>query len=415
MLSRREAVAAALGAAAGAIGLAGRAAAAPLHPFRRGIGVHELLNWAATDPADRRRYAWPPFVGGSFEFDRKLFTALRSAGFDFVRVTVDPGPFLQATADQRAAVDAVLVDRVQRLLALDLGVIVNIHPNSQTGADVPRRLLAEDGPVASGFATALASIAAALAPLSRRAVALEPFNEPDIAYDAAGIARWSRLQGRWHDLVRAKAPDLAIVLTGGRGGNAAGLMDLDATRYRDSRVLWTFHYYLPYTFTHQGIETEGGGSQFWRYFSGLPYPALPSLEQATWARVRARIEQDASLDLVRRVETRLYARRELAAYFASGAGPAVIAADFAAVARWAARNSVDPANILLGEFGVTRGETGAEEADRKAWLSDVRSAAERLGFAWCLWVATGSGGMAIVDDGSRVDRATLVALGLAAA
>jgi hypothetical protein len=45
----------------------------------------------------------------------------------------------------------------------------------------------------------------------------------------------------------------------------------------------------------------------------------------------------------------------------------------------------------------------------------VRGTAERLGFAWCVWVATGSGGMAIVDDGYRVDRATLVALGLAAA
>jgi hypothetical protein len=414
MLSRREAVAAALGAAAGAIGFARPAAPAAAHPYRRGIGVHELLNWAELDPADRRRYAWPPFVGGSFDFDRRLFAALRSAGFDFVRVTVDPGPFLQATAEQRAAIDAVLVDRVQRLLALDLGVIVNIHPNTQTGADVPSRLLAETGSIASDFATVLGSIASALAPLSRRAVAFEPFNEPD-AYGTAGVARWSRLQGRWHDLIRARAPDLTIVLTGGRGGNAAGLMDIDATRYRDSRVLWTFHYYQPHIFTHQGIESEGGSTQLWRYFSKLPYPALPGLEQATWARVRARIEQDTSLDLVRRVETRLYARRELSSYFASGAGPAVIAADFAAVAKWATRNGVEPANILLGEFGVTRGETGAEEADRKAWLFDVRSASERLGFAWSVWTATGAGGMAIVDDDHRIDPATLVALGLAAA
>ena len=93
-----------------------------------------------------------------------------------------------------------------------------------------------------------------------------------------------------------------------------------------------------------------------------------------------------------------------------------IAEDFAAVARWARRESVSPDRIILGEFGCVAAQAeGPPGASRLHWLSAVRRAAEAEGFGWAYWLYYGPGGMQLVRGGGReLDVATLVALGLAA-
>ena len=74
----------------------------------------------------------------------------------------------------------------------------------------------------------------------------------------------------------------------------------------------------------------------------------------------------------------------------------------------------------MGEFGAyhLRNETPAARAARLAWLASVRSAAERHGFGWAIWVLLdGSnpyGDIGILAPGATtgIDPGVIRALGL---
>src|ERR1051325_4938307 len=60
--------------------------------FRRGIGVAHAFGWA--DVQTDGSYVDPPFSAPRFQFSADQRQAIRAAGFDFVRLVVDVGPFL---------------------------------------------------------------------------------------------------------------------------------------------------------------------------------------------------------------------------------------------------------------------------------------------------------------------------------
>jgi endoglucanase len=99
----------------------------------------------------------------------------------------------------------------------------------------------------------------------------------------------------------------------------------------DPNLIATFHYYDPFPFTAQGMGDDNGGT----YPTGL-----------TWG-----------------------ARSDLATLYR----------DFDRVAEWAAKHDQP---VLLGEFGVN---AKAPLEQRAAWITAVRFAAEKRGFAWCNW------------------------------
>jgi hypothetical protein len=69
--------------------------------FHRGVAIHNMMNWAAVEPSDPNRYVFPAFVGPNYETSDALLRNVAAAGFDFVRLTIDPGPFLQFTGSKR--------------------------------------------------------------------------------------------------------------------------------------------------------------------------------------------------------------------------------------------------------------------------------------------------------------------------
>src|SRR4030088_868554 len=58
--------------------------------FRRGIAVAHALAGAAVEPAPSRAFVFPPFADSAKHLDKEL-KQLRRAGFDFIRLAVDPG------------------------------------------------------------------------------------------------------------------------------------------------------------------------------------------------------------------------------------------------------------------------------------------------------------------------------------
>ena len=393
-------------------------ASEPRAPFRRGASVHNVMNWASLDPADKLKYQWPPFATPQHQLPTAILDNMRHAGFDFIRLTLDPGVFLQIEGSRRNELDTMLRDNVRRLIAMGFGVIVDFHPNSQVPTYSPEKITrSADSSLFRAYGEMLVSTARVLSAFKGERIALELMNEPQWGWDASSTARWQAMQKVWHDQVRSVASDLTLILTGARGGDKDGLLAMDASPYRGSDVLWSFHYYAPYILTHQGVKSEEKNSRLWQYFSDLPYPAAPEHFDDAYRLIRRNIEADKAVTLENRASLLAEARKTLMDYLETRPGRAMVAADFKQVADWAKRNGVPQHRIFLGEFGITRsyGRYRASPPEPlENWLSDVRTEAEANGLGWALWLVTGYGGMSLIetDDSVALDRPTVAALGL---
>jgi endoglucanase len=387
--------------------------------FHRGVAIHNMMNWAAVEPSDPDRYVFPAFAGPNYETSDALLRNVAAAGFDFVRLTIDPGPILQFTGAKRDALDQHLKAVVERLLGSGFCVIVDFHPNSQVPKYAPEKLVqGQDDPLFLAYAAVIRRTARVLATLHTNRVALELMNEPQYGWDSATTARWQRLLENLHREARAEAPDLLLVLSGARGGDIKGLLALDPEPFVGSRVLYSFHYYEPHDFTHQGVKSTAPSAWPWRYISGLPYPAQSADPDRVWQKIQQNILSDPNIALPDQRRLALQQVRDrVSGYIASGFGRKQIASDFDSVRAWAELHGIDPRAILLGEFGVTRTYgmyRASDPISQEAWLHDVRREAELHGFRWAFWALSGYGGMALVerDGGDKLDAVSLRALGL---
>ena len=386
--------------------------------FRRGVAIHNMMNWAAVEQSDPSLYVSPAFRGPNYEISDALLQNVAAAGFDFIRLTVDPGPFLQFFGAQRDALDQHLIAVVDRLLTKGFCVIVDFHPTTQVKAYAPDRLdQAIDDPLFLDYLEVLTRTARLLTTLQTDCVALEFMNEPQYGWDVASTARWQRMLELLHSKIRAVAPNLRIIVTGARGGDAKGLIALNPEPFAESRVFYSFHYYEPHIFTHQGVKSNQPSAWHWQFVFGLPYPAQSGDPNRVWRNIEQNIINNSALGSSDKRRALQAVRERVSDYFVSGFNRAQIAADFDAVLRWAQQNRIDPHSIMLGEFGVTRtyGDYRASDPNaQEAWMHDVRVEAEHRGFRWALWALSGYGGMALVarDGGETLDPVSLRALGL---
>ena len=87
------------------------------------------FGWAEVKPAPANEFVFPPFQDVSRALGREELIALRRTGFDFVRLAVDPGPFLQFKGTRRDTLDTILTDHVRLILSCGLSVVVDFHPS----------------------------------------------------------------------------------------------------------------------------------------------------------------------------------------------------------------------------------------------------------------------------------------------
>jgi hypothetical protein len=377
------------------------------HEFRRGIALSHVMAWAAVEPAPSQAFVFPPFA------DRELRVAelqsLRHAGFDFVRLAVDPGPFLQFHGEWRDKLDQMLLDRVRAILSSGLAVIVDFHPSDMHPHYIARELVRGRGaPAAADFLRLVEHTAGLLQGLRSQRVALELFNEPPGPTEA-----WQPMLEAAYQAARRQAPALLLVLTGAHESAPEGLTALRIAAFRnDPAVLYTFHYYEPFQFTHQGASWNPA-----HYLADVPYPAyarpLSDSLDASMAKIAA-----AQLSLPHQRTAVAEARRHLESYHRSRFDRATIGRDLDRVVRWARNNAIASGRLLLGEFGAMKPDghlQGARAVERRQWFSDVRTEAEARGFGWAVWAYRGAGGFSLVtsERGFDIDPAIIEALGLA--
>jgi endoglucanase len=384
--------------------------------FRHGISIHHALNWAQMQAGVGDQYVFPPFADPDHFLAQADLDRIRSAGFDFVRLTVDPGPFLQFVGTKRDALDEILLERINMILLSGLNVVVDFHPNNQNPAYRPLALIESvDTPLFKAYVEAIARTARLLRTLPSGRVMLEPMNEPQVGWHAPGNATWQAMIQVIYGKVRQAAPSLALIVTGGSGGSANGLLALDATPFAsDPRVTFTFHYYLRYEFTHQSVKAAET-----RFLSAVPYPANSRPQEETFQSLANAVAR-SNLKSEEKAAALAAGKKSLEDYLASGFDRSAINSTFASIADWAARYGVPGSRILLGEFGVAgtyAGYRGARDDDRERWLADIRQVAESRGWGWAIWAFRGDGGMALArgdQPGAPLDAVALRALGLSA-
>lgn len=309
------------------------------------------------------------------------FHALRRVGLTHVRFPLDPYVLFSERDPARLDPDRLpLLDAaLDMILQADLAVIVELHPEDR----FVDRLAVDDG-----FVDAVVQFWRALAAhLGKRdpgMLFLEALNEAH--FD--NPPRWEAVLRRFLAAMREGAPRHTLIASGDGWASIDGLVQL--TPVADRNVVYNFHFYEPFEFTHQGATW---GYEMWRHYRGVPYPVDGD-------RIAAAL---AMIDNPR-------ARDEIRFYGLSGWGAARIGQRLDQAAAWGALHNVP---LTCNEFGVYR--LISAPADRLAWLTDVRTALEQRRIGWAMWDY--AGGFSLTRDGMNdrsLDDATLRALGLQA-
>jgi endoglucanase len=303
---------------------------------------------------------------------------IHSAGLDYVRLGVDPTYLTNGGTDSpsSAAALARLDQSINDILAAHLSVLITIFPRS----DYKHALLTPAGE--QDYVALWKLLAAHFASLDPKHVFFDLLNEPEIDNDA-----WNRIQSEVIAAIRAVDTQHTLIATGAHYSSIPDLLQL--TPVADSNVIYTFHFYEPYPFTHQGATW---GSPEWPLLRDVPYPADPKKLAALIAEA-----------------TNPRAKNTLTSYAAEHWNKAVIRRRLSQAEAWAHQKHVP---LICNEFGAFRDTAPA--AQRARYLHDVRSTLESLHIPWAMWDYRGNFGMVThATDGTiQPDAPILAALGL---
>lgn len=333
--------------------------------------------------------------------------ALKEAGLDFLRMPVDPSPFLSdRTAALRDDLYASVLDSARMINRAGLKVIVDLHLIPAGGnRKIGMGQVMDEPAVFDAYAEVVRNMAKTLAREDPKQVALELMNEPIVDCDANGTHLWPDRQKKLFAAARASATRLTLILTGGCYSNAESLARIDPGTIPDDNIIWTFHSYDPFLLTHQGATWAG---DFIQYVTGLPYPltAVPKAQLGmTLDTIRDRIRIEAPW--ARQSGMLAYLDEQVAAMDSPEKLAAVMDAPFRTVDAWAKANGVRPQDITLGEFGMIRKEYGngfvMPAAYRAAYVRDMIARAEAHGFSWSAWSYGGAFGVVDAFDGEKAE------------
>lgn len=284
--------------------------------------------------------------------------AIHAMGFDFVRLGIDPSLIERRgeTAIAKPAALAQLDHAVHEVLENHLAVLLCVFPD-----DAYKRGLSTDRGV-DDFVELWRLLATHFANWDQSHVFYELMNEPEVQ----DPYRWMGIQARVVHAIRQIDAAHTIVATAANYSSLPDLLQLEPVR--DDNVIYTFHFYEPYQFTHQGASW---GADDWIYYKDVPFPTTAGQLSAQMKHVPD--------DL---------ARYNLYLYGADGWNAQAIAGRIAFAAAWARERKVP---LICDEFGAYRDT--APPASRARWINAVRTALEADHIGWAMWDYRGNFGV----------------------
>jgi hypothetical protein len=340
--------------------------------LKHGINASEWFAQSANDYSAARTNGYT---------DAGDIALMAQLGFDHVRLSIDATPLEQYPHGQDGlnAEFLVRLDRaVDTMLANGLAVEIDLHPEE----GFKQRVASSDEAV-DRLTMLWRRLAVHYAERDPERIFFEILNEPEV-HDPY---RWAGIQARLAAAIRESAPRQTIIATGANYSDIADLLALHPLA--DGNVIYTFHFYDPHEFTHQGA---GWGAVWWSYTHGIPYPATETSMRELLTQVPDPADR---FDLERYWLDHWDARR--------------IQLLIDEAAAWGKANRVP---LICNEFGAYREFT--DKVSRATWIHDVRTALEADGIGWAMWDYRGGFGVVYKEDGqpARVDGAIVGALGL---
>ena len=371
--------------------------------LNRGINVWPLVGNVCRSKDPDEKYCkklFPPLDIADLE---QKFSQLKEVGFDFVRVPIDAGPFIDL-----GEAAAPWIERLKTFIEIaegrGLSVIIDYHH----GGVYKYTDLAADPELMVGLGRFYARLAKRLRDGKHERVIIEVLNEPTTSCDDPS---WDRWRLALHSAIREAVKDFPIMVGGACWNSISSLLRIDPKQF-DANTYYTFHFYDPYFFTHQGATWNSNAGI--KVLTGVPWPAAAGSLDQTIAAIDANLEKNPTYQKVG-APSREQAVQLARKYFAEASDVAKLEAELDKVTAWADRNGVPRSHVVMGEFGVLKRERhyfGADMASTIRWLEAVRTIAEARRLPWAMWNYTKGMALTLNDETDELHTPLLTALGL---
>ncbi len=316
-------------------------------PFTRGVN---LTGWFQAENARQIQFA---------KYTKQDLVQIKSLGCDAVRLPINLHFMTNGAPDY--VIDPLFFDFLDQVVdwaeELQVHLLLDNHsfdPNVDTQPSVELVLLKVWPQMAEHYKN------------RSNYVYYEILNEPH----GISTAVWCQIQQKVIYAIRAIDTKHTIVV-GPSGYNSYNELN-NMPVYTDNKLIYTFHFYDPFMFTHQGATW----TSYMQDVSGVPFPfdaarmpATPVSTRGTW--VESALNNYKSDGTVAKVKQLL----DVAANFKT------------------ARN----VNVFCGEFGVYI--PNSPHSDRVYWYDVVRKYLEEKGIPWTIWDY--QGGFGLFEKGSN--------------
>jgi len=305
---------------------------------------------------------------------------MRRVGLRHVRLCVAPAVILDVREGRpRPEILAHLEEALRRLHQVGLAVVLDIH-NEDRQAE-------QDPDWQRAFERFWNALAGRLSQFDPDLTFLEIINEP--VFDGRED-EWFQWNLRLVETIRGRAPRHTIITSGPNWGGIRGLLRMQPVP--DANVVYSFHFYEPFPFTHQGATWSSEDVKPLRH---VPYPSSP---EAVEPLLETLAGHPPSRALLERYGRERWNRDRLAARFRQAV-------------EWGERHGVP---LYCGEFGVY--PRHAQPGHRAQWFRDFGAILRSHQVGWAVWGWDEGFGLArrYVEGRPVVDPVVAEALGLAA-
>ncbi|HTL59297.1 MAG TPA: cellulase family glycosylhydrolase [Candidatus Limnocylindrales bacterium] len=237
---------------------------------------------------------------------------------------------------------------IQRFHRAGLLVMVDLH-NEDRAAEL-------DQSWQEAFIKFWENLAQQLSGFDPELTMLEIINEPVFANREE---EWNALNARLASAIRAHAPQHTIVTSGPNWGGIDGLKKLHLLE--DKNVVYSFHCYDPFAFTHQGATWAGDAV---KPLHDVPYPSTPEAVEPLLAEIAGSASSKKMLETYGNAR---WNKTKLAARFRQGI-------------EWGTTHNVP---LYCGEFGVLPMRSKPEH--RANWFRDFGQVLAENRIGWAVW------------------------------
>lgn len=262
---------------------------------------------------------------------------------------------------------------VKTLIENRLGVIIDLHQIQVEGESSNYSGPIEHDPeFVKTFIAFWSSFAEHLSQFDPDYLFIEPMNEPTFS---GHTDDWLPIQKRLVTAIRKSAPKHTILATSAQWSGLETFLKLKPLD--DANIVYNFHYYHPFKFTHQGATWS---SPQVRPMREVPYPSSPELVKK-------------AVDLVENEESKAWLRD----YGNNAWDAKKIDEEIAKAEAWAMKYDVP---VTCNEFGAYKRYAPREDLLR--WHRDVIAALEKHNIGWSKWELDGGFGFFNKKDGHLV-------------